>query len=167
MPLRIPNRSIQDVFRQEVWSYFKKRISNVFVTDLEGALWAGDIEKAEATLNLVLENTLSFYHEYHEYSYHLILDGFFTGLGYRVLSEAESGYGRSDLIILDPAVKRGMILELKHEPEEKDMEKALDEAESQIVKEKYESRLIYEGYTTRLKYSMAFCDKKALIRKVQ
>ena len=166
MPLRIPNRSIQDVFRQEVWEYFKKRINNVFVADLENALWGGDIERGEKVLNLILENTLSFYHKYHEYSYHLILDGFFTGLGYRVLSEAESGYGRSDLIILDPAVKRGMILELKHESEKKDMEKALNEAESQIVKEKYESRLIYEGYTTRLKYAMAFCDKNAMIREV-
>lgn len=166
MPLRIPNQSINEVFRQEVWDFFKARINNDFVNGLENALWAGDIEKAEATLNLILENTLSFYHEYHEYSYHLILAGFFTGLGYRVLSEVESGYGRSDLVILDPSAKRGMILELKHEKEEKNMGEALDEAESQIVKEKYESRLIYEGYTTRLKYAMVFCDKNAMIRMV-
>ena len=43
-------------------------------------LWAGEAGKAQAVMNQILEATLSFYHEYHEYSYHLILDGFFTGL---------------------------------------------------------------------------------------
>ena len=83
---------------------------------------------AEKALNQILEATLSFYHEYHEYSYHLILDGFFTGLGYRVLSETETGYGRSDLIVLDPARNRCMILELKHTEKESAMAAALKEA---------------------------------------
>lgn len=111
MPLRIPNREIQIVFRQEVWTYFRDRIENGFVTDLVNALWAGEIKRAGEALDQILEATLSFYHEYHEYSYHLILDGFFTGMGYRVISELETGYGRSDLVILDPARQRGMILE--------------------------------------------------------
>lgn len=109
---------------------------------------------------------LSIYHEYHEYSYHLILDGFFTGMGYRVLSEAESGYGRSDLIILDPAKNRALLLELKREKEEKDMKKALTEAKSQIIERKYESHLAYHGYATRLNYAMAFSGKRAMIARM-
>lgn len=166
MPLRIPNKEIQDVFRQEVWCYFKDKVDNIFVQDLVNALWAGEIEAAEKALNQILEATLSFYHEYHEYSYHLILDGFFTGRGYRVLSEQETGYGRSDLIILDPARSRCLILELKHVKEEAEMAAALQEASSQIVQKKYESELIYQGYTTRVQYGMAFCHKSSLIVRV-
>ncbi|MBR1707801.1 MAG: AAA family ATPase [Clostridia bacterium] len=164
MPLRIPNREIQDVFRREVWQYFKTKVDNGFVSDLVSSLWAGEINKAEAVLCQILEATISFYHEYHEYSYHLILDGFFTGIGYRVQSERETGYGRSDLIVLDPGRNRSMILELKHVQAESEMNTALKEAASQIIQKKYESVLRYEGYTTRLKYAMAFYDKRARIR---
>ena len=167
MPLRIPNRSIQIVFRQEVWNFFEDKVDNVYVRDLVNALWSEEIHTAAVTLNQILESTLSFYHEYHEYSYHLILDGFFTGIGYRVQSERETGYGRSDLIILDPARNRSMILELKHTKKESEMGDALNEASSQIIEKKYESQLKYEGYTTRLQYAMAFNDKKCLIKMVK
>ena len=166
MPLRIPNKSIQIVFRTEVWEFFKDKVDNAFVKDLVSALWAGEILGAEASLNQILEATLSFYHEYHEYSYHLILDGFFTGLGYRVQSERETGYGRSDLIILDPARSRSLVLELKHVENESELGTALQEASSQIIEKKYESQLVYEGYTDRLRYAMAFCDKRVLIQRI-
>ena len=166
MPLRIPNRSVQTVFRQEVWNYFQDKVENTFVSDLVNALWAGEIRTAEAALNQILEATLSFYHAYHEYSYHLILDGFFTGLGYRVQSERESGYGRSDLMILDPVRNRCLILELKHVAKEVEMDPAVKEASSQIIQKKYDSQLRYEGYTTRLQYGMAFCDKRVHIEKL-
>ena len=166
MPLRIPNRSVRAVFRQEIWNYFKDKVDNAFVRDLMNALWEGESQKAEAALNQILEATLSFYHAYHEYSYHLILDGFFTGRGYRVLSETESGYGRTDLIVLDPARNRCLILELKHVKDESDMASALKEAQSQLIKEKYESRLIYDGYSTRLRYGLSFWDKCVMIALV-
>ena len=81
-------------------------------------------------------------------------------------SERESGYGRTDLIIRDTARKSCLILELKHVKEEAEMENALKEAKSQIVRNKYESRLEYEGYTTRLQYGMVFWGKKCIIGKV-
>ncbi len=165
-PLRIPNKEIQIVFRQEVWDYFKDKVDNKSVKELKNALWSEDADSAENAMNQLLEATLSFYHEYHEYSYHLILDGFFTGLGYMVDSERESGYGRTDLIIRDTARKSCLILELKHVKEEAEMENALKEAKSQIVRNKYESRLEYEGYTTRLQYGMVFWGKKCIIGKV-
>ena len=166
MPLRIPNRSIQTVFRQEVWNYFKDKIENTCVSDFANALWGGETGSAEASLAQILEATLSFYHEYREYSYHLILAGFFTGLGYPVQSERETGYGRSDLVIPDPARNRCLVLELKHVKKESEMEDALREAASQIIDKKYESRLKYEGYTQRLRYGMAFCDKRVRITEV-
>ena len=76
----------------------------------------------------------------------------------------ESGYGRSDLIILDPGRNRSLVLELKHVDEEKKMFKVLGEACSQLIREKYGSFLVYHGYNTRLNYACAFWDKKALIK---
>lgn len=163
MPLRIPNREIQVVFRREIWNYFKDKVDNVYVKDLVSALWAGEVKRAELALGQILEATLSFYHEYREYSYHLILDGFFTELGYIVQSERETGYGRSDLIIQDPARKRCLILELKHVKTENEMAGALEEATGQIIKKRYESQLKYEGYTECLKYGMSFFNKRCLI----
>ncbi len=133
--------------------------------DFVNALWAEAIAAAKSALDQILEATLSFYHKYREYSYHLILDGFFTGFGYLVQSERETGYGRSDLIIQDPARNRCLLLELKHVENESEMETALEEASSQILKNKYDSILKYEGYTNRLQYGMAFYDKNCLIRK--
>lgn len=166
LPLRIPNKSIRAAFRQEVWEFFKDKVDNIYIRDFMRAMWTGETERAQSALCQILEATLSFYHEYHEYSYHLILDGFFTGMGCIVFSELETGYGRSDLIILDPARNRCLILELKHVQKESGLKAALREAESQIIKNKYESRLIYQGYTARLRYGMAFYDKQALIAKV-
>ena len=166
MPLRIPNKSITNVFRQEVWDFFSDKVDNIFVRNLSNALWAGKIETAEKTLNLILESTLSFYHAYQEYSYHLILDGLFTGLGYRVEAERESGYGRSDLMIKAPARTRALLLELKHTKNENEMNEWLQEAVGQIVKMKYESKLKYEGYETIIRYGMAFHGKKAIIESL-
>ena len=166
MPLRIPNKGIKDVFRQEIWEFFKKKVENSDVRDLVNSLWAGESEKAERALALILEATLSYFHEYHEYSYHLILDGFFTGVGYKVLSEEESGYGRTDLVVLDPARKRCLLIELKHVKQESELDMAITKATSQIVDEKYDSTFEYLGYKTRLRYSMAFWNKKVKIEKV-
>ena len=166
MSLRIPNKEIKEVFRQEVWNFFNAKIDNECVSDLIESLWSENTESAKISMNQLLEATLSFYHEYHEYSYHLILDGFFTGLGYMVDSEKESGYGRTDLIVRDYERKRCLILELKHVKKESEMENALKEAEDQIVRNKYGSRLVYEGYNSILQYAMVFCDKKCMIEKV-
>ncbi|MCR4745908.1 MAG: ATP-binding protein [Lachnospiraceae bacterium] len=166
MPLRIPNKEVKVAFRQEVWEFFRDKIDNIYVRDLVDSLWNGENKKAETDLTQILEATLSFYHEYHEYSYHLILDGFFTGFGYRVQSERESGFGRSDLLILDPGRMRGMILELKHAKTESELEAAIREGILQIAKKHYESILRYEGYNTYLKYSIAFYDKNCIIERL-
>ena len=163
LSLRIPNREIKDVFQKEVHAFFDGKIDNVYVSEFMNALWAGESPKAEETLNLILESTLSFYHEYQEYSYHLILDGFFTGRGFMVLSELESGYGRTDLIVKDYGKKRALLLELKHTQDENGLDRQLLKAESQILTQKYDSRLRYEGYTDIKRYGMAFSGKKCVI----
>ena len=88
-------------------------------------------------------------------------------MGYRVQSELESGCGRSDLIVCDPARNRCLLLELKHVQGEADMDEATGEASSQIIRKKYASRLVYDGYTTRRGYAMAFYRKRSLIAEAR
>ncbi len=163
--LRIPNREVLDVFRKEVHAFFDGKIENSSVKEFMNALWAEETERAEEALNLILEATLSFYHEYHEYSYHLILDGFFTGQNYLVLSELESGYGRTDLIVKDYARRRCLLIELKHSKNVEELDKMCKEAESQILTDKYDSRMRYEGYMDIKRYGMAFSGKRCRIRR--
>ena len=164
--LRIPNREVLDVFRREVHAFFDGKIENSSVKAFMNALWAEETEQAEQSLNLILETTLSFYHEYHEYSYHLILDGFFTGQNYLVLSELESGYGRTDLVVKDYARRRCLLIELKHTKNAEELDKICMEAESQILTKKYGSRLEYEGYTDIKRYGMAFSGKCCKIGRI-
>ena len=37
MPLRLPNRSVEAAFRQEVWEYFQNKVDNAFVNDFMSA----------------------------------------------------------------------------------------------------------------------------------
>ncbi len=77
------------------------------------------------------------------------------------MSELETGYGRSDLIVMDPSAMRCLILELKHVHDEREMAGAMKKAVNQIERKKYESQAVYQGYTKRLQYGLVFCGKKA------
>ena len=164
LPLRIPNKEITEVFREEVWCFFSTHVENVFLEELMNALWKGNGDGAKGALDQILEATLSYLHAYKEYVYQHILAGVFIGQSYRVRTEYESGYGRSDIIVEDAARKRALVLELKQVEDEKDLGKGIAEACDQTKAKKYESSLIYDGYTDIKKYGLSFWDKRCLIK---
>lgn len=131
------------------------------------ALWNSNAKGAQDSLDLILQATVSYLHAYHEYTYHLVLDGFFTGQKYHTLSEMEAGFGRSDLIVKDAARSRALVLELRHAEKESQLEAGLDEACDQIKAKKFESGLVYDGYTNIRKYGMSFYDKRCLVKELQ
>ena len=55
MPLRLPNRSVEAAFRQEVWDFLRDKMDNAFVRDFISALWAGEEKNAEAAICQILE----------------------------------------------------------------------------------------------------------------
>ncbi len=167
LTLCIPNIEVMEVFRQEVSNFFEKHVDIASVNLFVDALWNSNAKGSQDSLDLILQATVSYLHAYHEYTYHLVLDGFFTGKGYRTYSEIEAGFGRSDLIIKDLERNRALVLELKHAEKEKDLQKGLKEACDQIKAKKYESNLVYDGYTEIHKYGMAFFDKQCLIKELQ
>ena len=164
LPLRIPNKEITEVFREEVWGFFSAHVENVFLEEFMNALWKGNGDGAKGALEQILEATLSYLHAYKEYVYQHILAGVFIGKSYRVRTEYESGYGRSDIIVEDATRKRALVLELKQVENEKDLGKGIAEACDQTKAKKYESSLIYDGYTDIKKYGMSFWDKRCLIK---
>jgi hypothetical protein len=167
LTLCIPNLEIREVFRQEVCNFFEKHVDIASVNQFVDALWNSDEERARESLDLILQATVSYLHAYHEYTYHLVLDGFFTGQEYRTHSEMEAGFGRSDLIVKDMVRNRALVLELKHVESEGKLKGGLKEACNQIKAKKYESGLVYDGYTEIHKYGMSFYDKRCLIQELQ
>lgn len=93
--------------------------------------------------------------------------GLLKGIGaYEVLSNRESGTGRSDLILKEGIFRgRGIILELKVAKRITEMEEKCREALEQIEREDYEQSLREEGYLEILKYGVCFFRKGCLVRK--
>ena len=164
--LRIPNKEIMEVFREEVWDYFSTKVESVHMDELMNALWHGNQEGSVEALNKILEATLSYYGSHKEYVYQYTLAGFFLGQRYRVRTEYESGYGRSDIVVEDAARKRALVLELKQVEKEGQLKAGLAEACNQAVANKYESSLAYDGFTDIHAYGISFWNKRCMIKVI-
>ncbi|SFQ23771.1 Predicted AAA-ATPase [Lachnospiraceae bacterium XBB1006] len=108
-----------------------------------------------------LWNTIS-YNDYHEDYYHAFLAGIFVGRGYEVESNKEKGFGRPDILLLDRANRRAIIVEAEVAKRQEDMDMACDKAIKQIVDAKYAEGVI--GYEQVLCYGIAFYQKQAKIK---
>ena len=113
-------------------------------------------------LSKILITTISF-HDYKEDFYHAFLAGIFTGLSYKVKSNAESGEGRSDVVVKDRIRFRVSIFEVKHSAKRADMEKDCNRALTQIVDRKY--AVEYEDeFDEIFCYGIAFYKKRCLVK---
>ena len=132
-----------------------------FVDDLLN----GKIENVRDTLNNELLNNPSCHDFKAENSYHMFLFGILltTAKEYTIVSNAESGKGRADLMIkpLDKA-KPAIILELKHIkrlPKNTTPTDLVIEGMQQIEDKKYAYSLKNEGYNVIYAYSICFHQK--------
>ena len=159
LEMRIPNRRIQYVFQREVWAFLKNRIPHSHVNRMIGSLWAGD-KNAQGELSLVLAESLGCFQTVHEYTSHMILCSIFTGLRYQVRSEQALGYGRSNLVVLDPAKKRGLILMLKHPEKQADHGSLFSESLIPAAVKEIAAALRKEGYQMIRCYSITCYQEK-------
>lgn len=80
--------------------------------------------------------------------------------GYIIKSNRESGYGRSDLLLLSaPYEGIAIILELKVADTYALLEEKAEEALRQMEEKRYDEELRLEGYQTFVKYGIAFYKK--------
>lgn len=164
--LAIPNTEIRSIYKRTILTWFDKRIQRTDLTELIEAFEDGDCEKIGGFLSGQLMDTICFY-DYAENYYH----GFLTGLlkcqqRYEILSNRESGTGRSDIIMKEMKFRgRAVILELKVSDCFDKMEHMCDLALQQIEEKQYEQSLLAEGCKSVLKYGICFYKKGCIAKK--
>lgn len=160
--LRIPNKEIDMIYNSTIKQWFKDSMKVRNRESLLTALWNKDDETLTKELNKILITTISF-HDYKENFYHAFLAGIFTGLYYKVKSNAENGEGRSDIVIKDRSNGRLVIFEVKHSTKRTEMEKDCDKALAQITDRQYAAE--YEDeFDEIICYGIAFFKKRCLVK---
>ena len=163
--LKLPN--------YEVKTFFK----DMFIKNLGGGSRFREIMKAFRNLEMkdfeeLLNETFIVSMSYYDTSktekpYHTLILGMMLYLDneYTVLSNDESGYGRSDLA-LEPIDKRnrGYIFEFKIAKDEEEMEDIAGQALAQIKEKKYPAMLKERGVTEIACIGMAFYGKNVKVK---
>ena len=165
--MAIPNIEVKSVYKRTVLSWFDAKVKETDLKPLRKAIEDGDCDTMSDIISQQLIDTISFF-DYGESYYH----GFLTGLlkaagGYLVLSNRESGEGRTDIVMKTLAIRNGkaVIFELKAAKTFGEMEDRCREALVQIETQKYEEGLRSEGYKDIRKYGVCFFKKECIVMK--
>ena len=158
--LMIPNKEIKRVYVSIFREWFDEQVKNNGATFVE-ALKQKDISGATELLNTVLFQSISYF-DYDEKFYHGLLLGMMSE--YQIVSNQESGLGRSDITLLPISrLSRGVLLELKVAKREEDLQKLAEQACKQIIDMKYIEGLERKGYKDIIGYGIAFYKKSCVI----
>lgn len=163
--LAIPNGEVRYIYRNTILGWFDEKVQSVNMDTFIQAVENEDSEKIGTFLSNQLLETISFY-DYAENYYHGFLAGILKNANaYRIVSNRESGTGRSD-IIMKCRTLRGMaiLFELKVAKTYQEMEIECDRALAQIEEMQYEKELQNEGYQKIIKYGVCFYKKECLVK---
>ncbi len=154
--LRIPNKEVMSIFSKALSKWVKTISKKENLDNLDNAIWNGDAETIGKEITRILNKTLSYNDLYHEYVYHLFLNGLFSGMGYTVASNKEFGMGRPDIVIFDSGYKKAILFEIKTAG------KTVDDAVKQIDEKKYLDGLT--GIDFLISYGIRFEGKTAEVK---
>ncbi len=163
--LRIPNREVQHIFKQQVLSWFKDKVraETEKLTNLYAAFETGDVDTIKEILDEQLLDTVSFY-DAHESFYHgFLLALLSTCANWNVSSNIETGKGRSDIIAGRKDRKVGFVVEVKDVKDEEKLDAACEAALRQIDERDYTAILRRFRVKEIHKYGVAFWDKECRI----
>ena len=171
LTLAIPNREIQDIFTEQISTWFldTARKDGTALGAFCLAFQEGDAAEAENRFNEYLRKTISVRDsaarkEQKENFYHGLLLGL---LGFKdswyVISNRESGTGYSDILVEIDERKVGIVIEVKYS-ESEDLDRKCDEALSQIREQDYTTMLRDDGMETILEYGIACHGKKCMVK---
>ena len=163
--LRIPNREVQHIFKQQVLSWFKDKVraETEKLTGLYAAFETGDTDTIKEILDEQLLDTVSFY-DAHESFYHgFLLALLSTCANWNVSSNIETGRGRSDIIAGRKDRKVGFVVEVKDVKDEEKLESACEAALRQIDERDYTAILRRFRVKEIHKYGIAFWDKECRV----
>ena len=163
--LRIPNREILEIYKQQVMSWFENKLKAETDkrTELYEAFESGCSQKIEVLLQEQLRFTVSF-HDAYESFYHGFLLALLSGCdSWDVQSNRETGNGRSDIMVERDDYARGFIVEIKTVKAEDQMAAACSRALQQIEDRNYAEELRRDGIREILAYGIAFCNKRCVV----
>ena len=146
--IRIPNEEVHYFFERDFIRNFLGSVDNFDRT--LSYLLEGDFDNFTYELENIMLNSVScfdFNSNSKESHYHVFILGMLLGLRrrYYIHSNREGGRGRYDLVVepMDKS-KNGLVIEFKVAKEKEDLEKASEEALTQIEEKRY-----YEGLRDR------------------
>ena len=166
--MAIPNTEVCYIYNHTILNWFRNEIKIKDLSALYHAIMEGDAPVVQSQLSQLLMESISFM-DSKEAFYHGFLLGVLGNMrDYLVKSNRESGEGRYDILIrsLDVTVP-AVIFELKVSDTFKGLEKACDDALSQIQKKKYDAWLPEEGYGQAFHYGIAFYKKQCRVKVVE
>ena len=163
--LRIPNREVREIYMKQVLAWFEEKANaeTEKLTSLYAAFETGDTETITDILNEQLLDTVSFY-DAHESFYHgFLLALLSTCANWRVSSNAETGKGRSDIIVERKDRKIGFVVEVKDVKDAEKLDAACEAALRQIDERDYTAILRRYRVKEIRKYAIAFWDKECRV----
>jgi hypothetical protein len=171
----IPNLEVDGLWREVFVRWLGDRMHGIGQVDaVTRALLEGDAVTTAALLGNLVRDVLSMHDTgtgptAPERVYHAFVLGLLAHLEpeYRVRSERESGYGRSDVLIIPSKPGRaGAVLELKRvlEDQGESHEHALESALRQIEDRDYAAELRAAGAEPVRKLAIAFAGKRVWVR---
>ena len=163
--LKIPNYEVRQIFTQQVLEWFndKARAETDKLSELYTAFETGDAATITEFLNSQLLDTVSFY-DAHESFYHgFLLALLSTCANWRVTSNAETGKGRSDIIVERKDRKIGFVVEVKDVKDEGKLDNACEVAMKQIEEKDYTAILRRYRVKEIWTYGIAFWDKECRV----
>ena len=166
--LRLPNREMRALFRQEIVKRYQKGFGKSALVALMRALLRGDADRVQYGFESYLEKLASFYDtaKGNEAFYH----GFVLGMtailipAYDVRSNRESGRGRYDLAAMPQEQGQpGFLLEFKTAERAEELGARAQEALAQIEEKDYLAEFRTRGVESVHRYGIAFCGKKVQV----
>ena len=160
--LIIPNLEIREIFIEKIRKWFTEHLRTAQTREeiqkLHRAFLDGDCAIIEEILQNQLRTTISYFDNYESY-YHGFLAGLLAGGAWTLRSNRESGNGRSDLLLAATDGSMGIVIEVKHASEQKDLPAMCEEALNQIKSQRY-TDTFYPGQVRQIRvYGLAFWKK--------
>ena len=169
--LAIPNLEVRQIFTEQVREWFQEEVRRDTPTldAFCAAFMCGDAQGIERQLGAYLRRTISIRDTggrrgQKENFYHGVLLGLLRHReDWLLYSNMESGEGYSDILVEDPEVGIGIVIEMKYREDGK-LEEGCREALEQIDSLRYKDRLEEDGIETIIKYGIAFCKKRCKVQ---
>ena len=169
--LVIPNKEVRQVFVSQIQEWFRQTVTydDGSVQNLCEAFMAGDADKIQSNLNMILIKTISVLDtkardDQKENFYHGLLLGLLRSKpDWRIKSNRESGDGFSDISIEPTIPEKGIVIEVKYANTISGLDDACDRAMKQIRDRRYDEALREDGREDIIAYGIAFCRKRCKV----